>query len=133
MRDYLANLKAALPAMNDTVWVGSINPDGTPHLSTRAVLGSDDGRIFFSTPADTGLAQNLRHRNTGTVCAANPAAGRGAQLKGTFTLLSSGTAFDQYSNVARRLGLPAPGYIVAFKPFLEFLVAPSAAAGAPLN
>lgn len=132
MRDYLANLHRVLPAMMETVWIGSVNRDETPHLSTRVVIGSEEGRLYFSSPAGSALTANLHRHNKGSVCAANAAVHQGVQLKGSFALHTDGPLFDRLAAMAQQMGLPPAETILEFRPFLEYSVAPSPLSRAPM-
>lgn len=133
MRDYLAQLKTVLPHMKETVWIGTVGDDGSPHLSTRTVLGAEDGRVYIHAAADSALIKNLRARAFGSVCGAYAAERKGAQLKGNFALLESGPLFERFARVGARLGFARTQYVLEFRPFLEFSVAPSPSSGAALS
>lgn len=133
MRDYLAQLKTVLPHMRETVWIGTVGDGGSPHLSTRVVLGAEDGKVYIHAAGDTTLIKNLRARSFGSVCGAYAAERKGAQLKGNFALLESGPLFERYSRIGAQLGFTRTQYVLEFRPFLEFAVAPAATSGAPLS
>lgn len=126
VKDYLSNIKAVLPQQRDTVWIGTVNADGSPRLSARVVLGTEANRVFLcSLAGPSHLEANVARTNRGSLCAANAAERKGAQLKGTFTLHTSGPIFDGYSATATRLGFHRPTSILEFSPYLEFSVAPA--------
>lgn len=133
MRDYLAQLKTVLPQMRETVWIGTVNQDGSPHLSTRLVLGAEDGRVYIHAAGDSALIKNLRAQPVASVCAASASERKGSQLKGSFTVLDSGPIFERFGRTGAQLGFARTQYILEFRPFLEFSVAPSVASAAALS
>ncbi len=90
-------------------YVATVCPDGTPNLSpkgTTTVWGDD--HLVFADIRSPNTVQNLRHNPAVEINVVDPVGRKGYRFKGTATLLSEGTLYDDILAFYQKAGTKHP-------------------------
>ena len=114
-------------------FVATVCPDGTPNLSPKGTLAVwNDDRLVFADICSPRTVTNLRANPAIEINVVDPFARRGYRFKGTGTVVSEGSAFDEAVAFFRARGTRSPIRSVVLVKVERALavVSPAYAAGA---
>jgi len=96
-------------------WVATVSHDGTPNVTPKGSLKMlDDQHVVFADLFSLKTRDNLRANPKVAVTVADPAVGKGYQLKGTAEIITSGQLFDETAKAIKESpkNLPPIHYVV---------------------
>ena len=87
-------------------YASTVCPDTTPNLSPKGTTAVwDDHHLIFADIRSPGTVENLRHNPAIEINIVDPISRKGYRFKGTGTLLTEGTLFDEALAFYRRCGV----------------------------
>jgi len=87
-------------------YAATVCPDATPNLSPKGTTAVwDDDHLVFADIRSPRTVENLRHNPAIEVNVVDPISRKGYRFKGTGTVLTQGTQFDEALAFYRRRGV----------------------------
>jgi uncharacterized protein len=87
-------------------YAATVCPDATPNLSPKGTTAVwDDDHLVFADIRSPHTVENLRHNPAIEVNVVDPISRKGYRFKGTGTILTEGTQFDEALAFYRRRGV----------------------------
>lgn len=96
-------------------WVATVSRDGEPNVTPKGSLKLlDEQRVLFADLFSLKTRKNLEENKKVAITVADPATGKGYQLKGTAEVVNSGPLFDETNKQLKELPkkLPPARYVV---------------------
>jgi uncharacterized protein len=86
-------------------FIATVCSDGTPNLSPKGTTAAwDDEHLVFADICSPGTIANLRHNPALEINVVDSLSRKGYRFKGTATILSEGSQFDEIIDFYRRRG-----------------------------
>ena len=77
----------------------TVCPDGSPNLSPKGTtIVWDDDHLVFADLASPGTLANIKHNPSIEICIVDPFVRKGYRFKGSATILSEGSLFEEVLN-----------------------------------
>jgi predicted pyridoxine 5'-phosphate oxidase superfamily flavin-nucleotide-binding protein len=95
-------------------FVATVCPDGTPNLSPKGTTTVWDGdHLVFADIRSPNTVANLRHNPAIEINVVDPFVRKGYRFKGTATVLTEGTQFEEIVAFYRQRGTTNPIHSIA--------------------
>lgn len=90
-------------------YIGSVSPDGSPHVSPRATVTVwDDDHLVFAEIHSESTVANLRANAAVEINVVDPTIQKGYRFKGRAAVHTSGSIFDAMVQAYFECGIPGP-------------------------
>lgn len=125
-------MRDLLNKKNGIVYVGTVDSEGMPNISPRAVIEIGDDYLLWGDNFQNKTFSNLQQNALATVAMADEAAYRGYQLKGTIEFSASGPDYERVAQAFAAAGFGTPRQAVRLRVGTVYSLAPDAGSRNPM-